>query len=699
MPRIDLTGRPYSYLLTYYQNGVLMGNNTQTGLGTPTTYPFRSLPPTKAGLVELSLDPNGSPILFDYKSDTAGYITNPPVSSIYLYAWNWGAGLFYPIPAGTSIYIFGSTFVASDNPGPGEFFAINNDTPQEQYMFTNSLADLINSDPNLNGIMSAIATNIGNIPVVFVNTYYTGTAFIFYTPAEQPNTFTFDVSDPTLLTSIAFNRIFSFDTSRGERWQRFNYGCYLEVWTTVNNFQLGRRASNTTPLKLIASLTSDWTNGNQFQFDVSSYLRNLVKQPTILYPTNTIPNRVFTTEVDAIFPYFVRWGEYFTGGINNVTLDPNDPDNNIKRKYVINQSDWRWTTLASLQSSINPPTFDVKWLKYYYEEQNIIIDINTNIRRLIGQNENGINPYIHPCLTNAPRYKLRRRLQEPEYVYFIVHNDHAPEDNSTDLGQVTYGLKWQYRYIDGTTSAVFTSYSNNDIILSQYSGMLRADVSLFNLELDAHETLVNNRVADIDMWIVRKPYNGIDASFVDYSVHFSYEIDLNCQPEREYDKIYFLNQYGVWDSFEFEFKSIEKINTSRISNGGTLQYGTINPMATMYNQNSDYNKNASNQYYNKDNIVNLIEEYTIESGWVNREHYEWLKELCASPALMRIEEWDRENQRVTFGNRNLLAGIRKEYQSLSVKATEWQIDEQNDLYNLRLIYNKSIPYNNIKSNV
>lgn len=723
MARIDYNPPPFTVNLPYYENGV-------QSIVTPN--------------VGVSLDPVDTPLYILFNSETYPPALDKHRIIFGFYQTNTttlndtGKKYFNPID-GDTIEIDGNVFIAKDTPvNSNEFFSVlsattSTDNTTEQELSIRSLASILAFNTYLglkydievidarilgftNQTLDAFAVPKLNEPIwairitakqfgsiynlnLFDSTLNTGGKFNanltnYNTLNFSPNynTFTNFGNQAIGNDNTANSFIFSDYSNRGELLEGNSYGMYLEVWVVDEDYfnaEWGRVFDfNSVKTKKVVTLTQDWNNSNMFVFEISNYLRPKLKVPfpdlntiytTIdIYQSNSIPYIN-----NAIVPYFCRYGEYFNGGLDKNqflissgnTYLPNDigsngdeiEDSNLKY-FFVGQTENRWACRGAYPENINPASNNRYWLAKTSPNG---IDIETN------------DQFIVVNLTNQPNIKLRRRISAPEYMWFYLHND---EYVSSDR---YYRIRYTYFMSDNLTVVTNTITLTG---LEVSSGLYMVDLNLYNtqqpnVDLNFVENDESLRCVRIKAFLEWSENN---SQWFAYTAPFFYDIDLNTEYDNilgqgygdvntTYAKLYWRNPHGVFDQFEFEFHDSFKLNTKET---------TFNSIAKFdYSPNYGRNKAVINKLEIESELF-----YVIHSGWVNREHYLWLKELIESNEVYCANGFYIDS---TNGSLYFINDIARP-EAVLITDYEWELNEADDLFNLKITYKPAFYSNNIK---
>lgn len=489
--------------------------------------------------------------------------------------------------------------------------------------------------------------------------------------------------------------IYSYPVNRGELLEGNDYGMYLEVWVNTNDYascRWGRVPTLNSNFKKVVTLTQNWNISNNFVFEISNYIRPFLKIPfpkynisyidITLYHSPTVPNVI--PENYPIAPYYCKYGEFFNGGFNKPqyllssgsdflpeqigTEGINIEDTNI-RYYEIDKTELRWACRGAFPENIIPASNIRYWMAKTSPNGT---DILTN------QNFTVLN------LTNQPKVKIRRRLNAPEYVWFYLHNDEYVSI------QRNYRIRYTYFMSDNLT--VVTNIITLTNVPITRSGLYVVDLNLYNTQQPNVDLIFveNNTSLRCVRILASLEWSEDNSIWFDYTDDFYYDIDFNTEYDNilgqtyvnvntTYTKLYWRNPHGVFDQFEFEFRDSYELNTKE---------STFNSIAKF-----DYNPN----YGREKAVINKLEVeselfYVIHSGWVNKEHYLWLKELIESNEVYCANGFYIDGSDV-FGY-SINDTIRPE--AILVTKYEWELNEAEDLFNLKITYKPAFYSNNIK---
>jgi hypothetical protein len=669
-----------------------------------TNRPFtRELTNLPSGTFEISLDPNGTPIIFEFASETAGYAANEnkefilfgavnPTNSILL-----GLATYVRMQVGDTFTILGEVFTCSANPNESGFYPTGAVYVQaEVELSMSSLASAITNNPNIASNYDVSYGNyVGQYGFVLLTAKRGGAYSAFSTTVGV----SFNASIAALATYATIllpsvNHLYNtvaklhdLSTSRAQYLEAFGYGIYIEIWTqddtllftnTTPGIENPENATNVflarqiTPSRLVV-LTNPQ---NKFRFDVSQYLQQLTAIPLPNFDniTTGAGANVLNHQPRATGSYFIRYGEFFNGGYSTVTGLPVDSQFNIQnlnvKTYKIADTQLRWTCEGALRLDVNDPTFYQFWLSQF--------ETGTNTR------------YRPKALTNQPRIKLKRRREDlatyyPELLYFYFYNKRQVVGETPAI-RYTIGVQ----YVDGTFSALINS--PNTIVGGTTNGLYYTNLDLAQLAINTFETGLN-RVRYIFVttqinynsgggypainWV---QYHSYERTAFGYDSNTQvYELDMVTPLARKIMPITWRNPYGCFEMFEFVGQSERTVKRNVTNYEKTL------PDAYGYNGRTHVDATAQ---------VLLDYEITVNTGWVNQKHYLWLQELLKSNEVWTHSEWLNKGAIAPLSQGFPVA--KQDWQSIKIDKADWKFDPDAKLYNLELTVTISVPDNSIR---
>lgn len=118
-----------------------------------------------------------------------------------------------------------------------------------------------------------------------------------------------------------------------------------------------------------------------------------------------------------------------------------------------------------------------------------------------------------------------------------------------------------------------------------------------------------------------KVYDDLDAQYTE-----TITVKLDCQPKYENVNLYFINQWGMFDTAAFSLASRLTMDTERKAYQ-QKEYSLNNSSVTYYNSDGVYNESKIN-YGSKTNWT-----YKLTMDFPTDAEYEWLAELMVSPQV------------------------------------------------------------------
>lgn len=613
MANIENYTRPINGKLNYFINGTFDGvtqRNTQFN---------------QPAAIATSLDPIGNPLVFDFSSEIIG---SPQNSKIYID--------FTGNPGITSITFFDIVFTESiDSNLTSTQFYNNTFTIAERI---DSLVDAINQNINLNWRYTAFNDN--NIFCHIV--------------AKQPGS-VFSITAPyfSMIPNLATGYVAGADSNRGMLLQNYNYRCFVELFE-IDNVEwnrFGRPTDSAIASNIktrIASVSQPRNTDNQFSFDLSKFFD--IEKPVLLQPG---AYTTFTLDNSRIKCYYLRFGESFIGGYDPTTdLPIDDPWNitntNVTRRYIAD-SDLRWYANGTFNLGLANPDFYNYWVNSQY-------------------GTTGVNTYqtVKP-LTMFEDYKLKRRIDEPEYISVYLYNDEHISEN------VNIRLSTNFTFVDGTVSLNNISHLTN---LVNINGLYTIDANLVNINFHAIESASGKRILHYES-VVQTQQLQFASPWVDFTSELKYRVDLNNELDNKYKKIWRYNKLGAIDQFEFEGFRAEKINYNAV----------------------EYSKSYKNSFYERNRHINQpitkkqTKTFTLNSGWLTTEQIAPLKSLCASNQCYWLSEFATAYP--ILSNDIIINTTGNLFEAINIVDATWLTNNIEKLFNLEITVEIAIPENSI----
>ncbi len=701
--------------------------------------------------IQYNLDPIDTPNLITLESREIGA---QGFATIVLSFWQ---GPIFPYnPTAFTDFtfnFFGSVYTASADPERNQFFTWTEHI-NSRILSAQSLVDQINTDININWRYNAVVDLSSTTVFIRLKAKNYGTQF---DPLQNDSEFFSLSSNGVVLNNntYTFGHSAGSDRYLGQILSPFNGSYFVDI-IEVPNLPWGRRGNKESDNnQLITTLEASWNSSNEITFDISSYLRPLVEIPIPDYGNLSVSSISSITD-NPIAAYFLRYGEKFNGGYSNYGLsNPNGVIDgleitfpsfnqfnsstgsfqfndvtysvNTEYDYAISQSSQPYyitvfvSTIGVVQRIIGLPgvtqpldepngTFLLGYIyvpagdlsasnypkfEYPYGPSNTSDNItNTYTRRYItGESEiywcargaftgnfnpsnfiqyyqsvvpfsATVNDYIPVkfCTNQPNQYKVRRRDVVSEYLYFYHLNDHQ-FDPSFDLQ-----LASEFRAIDGSVYPIHYSNPANSV---SHSGLFFVDLNLNYIGFFQYNSILP--ILDSKHWI-EKFTNGAWERITDYQY---YEYDQNT--ETTYYPIVFRNSFGCFDIFQFDGTQSETINTNPLVYTQTIQSQTGWIPSQKYKGVYDANPTI---------------QLTLNSGWVDLNHYRWLQELLSSTDVLIPEKYIL----LIFAGTPIntwLTSISDRLTQCNIVSFNWQADDRTKLFNLEITLEASLPKNSI----
>lgn len=289
----------------------------------------------------------------------------------------------------------------------------------------------------------------------------------------------------------------------------------------------------------------------------------------------------FTFITEMIRPFYIKYGEAFP-------LVPNE--NTIKRRPK-GQTGYKWVLNSSLDFE------DVNDLTDYF--------VNANF------------------LTNSPT-PLKVQRNQTNFLYLIL-----PKDLGTELK-----CKGDIEYYDGTSQTGVTFFdiavgqgavvsnpqdrvpSSNEV--TNAGGVYALNTSYDALKLADFEASGNTKVKRVTI--------GVYSDDTLYSEEKTYQFEIDEQPRRF--GLAFLNKLGGYDTFDF----VGVVENSVVRENQTY---TV-PRRIGVQGNSPQGFKSTAMYDTK-----VTKTITVNTGWIDSDHFDWLIELLSSNDIYSYTEEDQ----------------------------------------------------------
>lgn len=613
MSNINITTRPITGRINYFTDGLIDDTTIRNDIF-----------PSEYEDLATSLDPIGNPIIFELASDTIG---SAQKSEIYIN--------FTGATSITSITFFDIVFTESVDA---------NLTATQFYNSTFSIQERIDS------LVNAINQNIN---LNWRYTAFNDNNIFCHIVANQPGSI-YSITAPyfSMIPNLTTGYVAGADSNRGMLLQNYNYRCFVELFE-YDYVEWNRNGFVNDPLiasykkSKLVTLSQPRNTENKFNFDLSKFF-DIIK-PAINYTSSgTYSN--FTYIPDQIKSYYIRFGESFIGGYDPTTDLPIDTPWNVtntnETKRYLGLSEIRWCSNGTFKLGILNSIFP----NYRISSQSSISD-------------GGVNDYqTIKALSDFEGYKLKRRIDEPEYISILVYNDQQ------DRNLFNLRLCTNYTFVDGTVS--LNNYTHETINLS-INGMYKIDAGFTNINFNSIESTAGKRVLHYEC-IVQISYDTIN--YVNLTEEIKYKIDLNSENASKYKKLWWYNNLGALDSFEFEGLRIETIN---------------------YNQ-LEYSKSYKNNFYERNRHINQPitklqkKVFTLNSGWLTIDEMAGLKSLLASNLCYSLE---KDSTSFYIGQVGVFENT--EYVAVNIVDSTWSTNNIDKVFNLEIKIEIAIPENSI----
>ena len=240
---------------------------------------------------------------------------------------------------------------------------------------------------------------------------------------------------------------------------------------------------------------------------------------------------------------------------------------------------------------------------------------------------------LRKFLSNSPQTQWARLEDYGTMALIPRHLEYDAEGVSTTIDDLKYIHVIQYPEYDGQGTALANTY----IIKSAANGAF--DTGGNNLSDNKNDLLYFGVFPANLLWSdsfntqknIMKSYT---VSAVDNSLEIMSEtktVNILCPNLKGYNpiRLAWLNQWGTWDYFTFNQKSIKSISTKGSTYkqlGGTWNAKSYNP----------YGYKGGNKTFR----VNATEKISMNTDYLTEEHSGWFEELINSPEIYILKDWE-----------------------------------------------------------
>lgn len=576
-----------------------------------------------ANYIQHAVDPHGvvpigSRVWLEYASAHIGNATKA-VGTVKI-------GDITQVVDGYYLSIAGVKFYFKTNPKPNECPAY----PTTLALLFNSLRYQINIHPYLKDKYTAIWDG----QTLTIRANKAGTIFNFPESMSQPGN--------AFITTINNGSDENFAQSKS------NYGIVVELFIDTKADNKRHFLSYLTEIpypasefELVGTVEKRYGGENRFLFDLSEMLLPYTQsEPPFVNNTNMGIGLGFNAVNGMIVRYAYNAYEVWDENGTRIPQLIESKGFNYERndvKYTL------WGVRASERVEYN---FDKTYISFYQRWR---------ARSFDGVGQVSKQVYF---LTHQPRRKAIRR-DAIEYLYFIMDRF----DATNDVIQAVITIEYE----DCTTQQL----SPQNIIIDsteQFGVLGYIEVSPRVMNLDALEATAGKQIRAyfIQLYQASSWQGGIPVPF---TVNQAYEL-VNEERYTDYmPTLLFLNPLGGFDSLTPRGVLTKQVSNKSDNYARTLQHRTkTSRSGTDY---ADYSLLTTTGAYNSETKIS----YKLESGWMNKEHMDWLRDLVQSTEIYLIDlSMERELRDLnTFLPR-----------AVDIVSTDWARASDVDEYNLSI---------------
>jgi hypothetical protein len=318
------------------------------------------------------------------------------------------------------------------------------------------------------------------------------------------------------------------------------------------------------------------------------------------------------------------------------------------------------------QSVRNEITFD--WFtpvasnnKQYLVEPNASGQISVNYDIRVGEDFSGVTT-LNLASGTITAYNwmppLYKRRQTTFTNQFLTNRTLATKNN---LGSK---LLIPIKNSGGTATMNLKTYDESNTLISNLTDTAKAMTNYY--QLDIGSVAMNNTFGSV----ITSATKFYVVSFTNFITQ-KFIVNLDCNPRYTPINLYFINQYGMFDTARFSLVNKLSMSTERKSYQ-KRDYSFGNTSVDYYNSNQVYNESTIN-FGSKTNW-----NYKLTMDYINDQDYRWLAELIMSPQV--YAEIDGSYYPVSITNNNY-EYVQREYAGL--KSLELDISLNQTRYGFR----------------
>lgn len=296
-------------------------------------------------------------------------------------------------------------------------------------------------------------------------------------------------------------------------------------------------------------------------------------------------------------------------------------ENNFKRRFIVGETEVVWVTNSSLP----------------FTEVNNLVDYT--VQAIPGGTQS------KAFMTNQPSEKDTYTTSKEFLSFCFAHVLAA------GVPTIDFYLKGEYELYDGTS----VTFTNKKITTTASGGSFHVETSYGTMgfpstpkvrrywaQVWAHYT--DDSLNEFNYKVVnRQDYNVIDECIYDYATQFIFK-----------------NEFGRWDTFFFNAEIEEELDRD----------------ADTFNSPAPYTPTSEDRLITNINIE-ASKILTAKSGWIDKQHFDWLFELAKSNDIRLISGTDFIPVNVN-------------------KKLDWKMDSTNTLYQVKMQYSFAKSENFVK---
>lgn len=616
-------------------------NQRQFIEGVQRTQPYFLDDGSQDGTIEMGLIPVDSPgVTLDLASEVLGNSQKAYIALISLRDY----------VDGESFTLRGNIFFFRANPG-------GQDLPLGQQYFAAACAQAINNNANLNALYYARVVPASPQDWLLISARFPGPSYNFSDNLLSAPDFFFSGSGAGQIVGLQL----AGSANRGEQLSGNDYGVYCDVIASTE-LEYGRRYDKTAiggpAFQRVARLEQGFQPDNRYTFDAGPYLRSLTRIPFPEVPRQN--GQSFVKVADPV-AFYLEYGETFRGGYDPATGDPaqtgSEVTDNRRTSVKVGSTEVAWGLPGAIEpfkrfdNAVNARPVSP------YRRYERFWDSYRGSSSTIQQLNMGLHGHLRQSVTGKEVPGAFRRpfvpSNAPNPRYFVLLNN---RENGLPLGVRVVG---EFLFENGTTQKT--------VIDSAWGQVTQSGVYTVDLALVAPATISGLAIIGTNAILEVNPLGNMNPPVIDEPGWQPYALLDNAmitrpivpapaEGQQQLYRCYWANPLGAYDNHDFVASAIKTYDTDPVAFEQTLL--PRDAANTAKHQRANYKGGGSL-------------EVELNSGWVSRPVYEWLKQCTVAP-----QHWLYEGDRI--------------FRAYQLTGSDWEENVNANTFRLNITLRRSI---------